>query len=282
MIFVTKANGQREEFSIEKVKKSCLKAGVSESLANEIARKIYRQIRNGVSTREIWRLIFRYLGKKDPVSASRYSLREAILKLGPHGFYFEKIVSQIFINEGYQVEIDKVFQGKCVQHEIDVIAKKENESLMIECKFHHLPGIYTELKDVLYIWARWLDLKEAGCEFTSPVLISNTKFSESAKQYALCKNFSLIGWSYPEEKNLQYFIEKHKIYPITVLRHLEKNYQEKLLRYGIISCRDLLEIEARKLQKETGLDSRKLSILQNEARQLIFLKCLSLQKSFSC
>lgn len=268
MIFVIKANGQKEEFLPEKIKRSCLKAGASESLANEITKRISRQVRNGMTTREIWKLIFRYLGKEAPIIASRFSLREALLRLGPNGFYFEKIVSQIFKAEGYQVETNKIFSGACVEHEVDIVAKKENENLMIECKFHNQYGIYTEIKDILYVWARFLDLKDAGHNFTQPVLVSNTKFSESAKKYASCKNFSLIGWAYPEEKNLQYFIEKNKLYPITVLRRLEKYYQEKLLKYNIVSCQDLIKVEPKKLQKEIGLDPRKINLLQSEAKSI--------------
>jgi len=268
-MYIIKANGQKQEFSLEKVKRSCLKAGAPLQLANEIARRISRQVRNGMTTREIWRLIFRYLGKEAPIVASRFSLRDSLLRLGPEGFFFERLVAKIFEKEGYQVELDKIFNGFCVEHEIDVVAKKENEVLMIECKFHNQYGIYTGVKDVLYVWARWLDLKEGKTDFTQPVLVSNTKFSDDAIKYARCKNFLLIGWSYPEEKNLQYFIEKNKLYPITVLRRLEKKYEERLLKEGIITCQDLLKIEPRSFQAKTGLDSRKISLLQNEANLIL-------------
>jgi len=268
-MYIIKASGEKQEFLPEKVKISCLKAGASKSLANEITRKITRQVRNGMTTREIWKLIFRYLSKESPLVTSRFSLREALFRLGPEGFYFEKLVGEIFVQENYQVETKKIFSGACVEHEIDITAKKENEILMIECKFHHQAGIYTGIKETLYVWARWLDLKEGGANFTQPVLVSNTKFSDSAKKYGVCKNFSLIGWAYPKEKNLQYFIEKNKLYPITVLRRLEKFYEEKLLRSGIISCQDLIQADPKKLQKEIGLDLRKISLCQNEARQLL-------------
>lgn len=273
-MYIIKANGEKQEFSPEKVKRSCLRAGASIDLANEIVRKISHQVKNGTTTREIWRLIYRYLNKEKPIVASRFSLRESLFRLGPEGFYFEKLVAEIFSQESYQIETGQIFCGRCVEHEIDVVAKKEKEVLMIECKFHRQPGIYTGIKDALYVWARWLDLKdgakEGKClEFTQPVLVSNTKFSQEAQKYAHCKNFSLIGWAYPEEKNLQYFIEKHKLYPITVLRRLEKHYQEKLLAHNIISCLDLVKIDPKKIQKETGLDSGKISLLQKEAFTLI-------------
>lgn len=273
-MYIIKANGQKQEFSPQKVRRSCLRAGASPDLANEITRRVTHQVKENMTTREIWKLIFRYLGKEAPTVASRFSLRDALLNLGPAGFYFEQLVARIFNTQGYWTQTNQIFSGACVDHEVDVLGKKEKEILMIECKFHNQSGIYTDIKDVLYIWARWLDLKEGAAlgkcpNFTQPVLVSNTKFSEQAKEYALCKNFPLIGWAYPAEKNLQYFIEQNKLYPITILRRLDKYYQEKLLKNNIISCLDLIKIEPKKFQRETGLDSRKISILQSEMRQLI-------------
>jgi len=273
-MYIIKASGEKQSFSPQKVRKACLRAGASPELADEITAKISRQVRQGMTTREIWRLIFRYLGKEAPVVASRFSLREALFRLGPAGFYFERLVAQIFNLQGYWTQTDQIFSGACVDHEVDVVAKKEKELLMIECKFHNQFGLYTDIKDVLYIWARWLDLKDGTklkkCpDFTQPILFSNTKFSDQAKKYAQCKNFSLVGWAYPEEKNLQYFIEQNKLYPITVLRRLEKYYQEKLLKHGIITCDELVKVDPRQVQREIGLDPRKISMLQDEARQLL-------------
>ncbi len=274
MVYIIKANGEKQEFKPQKLRKACLRAGASPELADEITNRVIRQIRNGMTTREIWRLAFRYLGKEAPIIASRFSLKEALFHLGPTGFYFEQLTARIFTIQGYWTQIDQIFSGLCVDHEIDVLAKKEKELLMIECKFHNQAGIYSDIKDVLYIWSRWLDLKDGSREgkcpkFTQPILVSNTKFSEQAKKYGLCKNFPLIGWAYPEERNLQYYIETNKLYPITILRRLEPYTKEKLLKHGVIFCQDLIKIDPRQLQRETGLDSKKMSILQEEAKQLV-------------
>lgn len=274
-MYIIKASGQKEEFSIEKIKRSCLRAGASSQLANEIAQKVFRQVKNGTSTRQISHLVFRYLKKSFPLIATRYSLREAIFKLGPSGFYFEKIVARIFRLNGYEVKTNQIITGFCADHEIDIVAQKEKESILVECKFHHLPGISSELKDVLCLWARFLDLKEGvkigKCpNFSHPYLITNTKFSQSAIQYAQCQQIKLLGWSWPSEKeNLQYFIEKEKLYPLTILRRLEKKYQEKLLHQGFIFCQDLLSYKSQEIQKITNLDARKLKGLIHEAKSLI-------------
>lgn len=270
-MYIIKASGQKEEFSPEKVKRSCLRAGASEELANEISRRITRNVRPGMSTREIWRLIYRYLSKRQPHSASRFSLRESLLRLGPKGFIFEKFMALIFQEEGYQIKLNQILQGKCVTHEIDVLLEKDKIFFTVECKFHHAPGIYTEIKDALYSWARFIDLREGGLPFelSNVWLVSNTKFSEQTKQYAACRGINLLGWAYPEERSLQRIIEEKHLYPITVLRSLEKRYEERLIQEEIITCHDLLKIEPRSFQGKTGLDARKISILQKEAQELI-------------
>ncbi|MFN3301756.1 MAG: ATP cone domain-containing protein [Patescibacteria group bacterium] len=268
MIYIIKANGQKQEFSPQKVKRSCLKAGASESLAQEITKRISRQVRNGMTTKEIRKLIFRYLSKLHPPSASRYSLREALFRLGPGGFIFEKFIAKIFISDGYSVKTNQILSGKCVSHEIDLLLEKEGEISFAECKFHHLYGIYTEIKDALYTWARFIDLREGGIPISSVWLISNTKFSDQVKEYALCRKMNLLGWGYPL-RSLERIIEEKKLYPITVLRRIEKKFENRLLAENIITCRDLLEIKPREFQAKTGLDSRKLSILQSEASMLI-------------
>jgi len=266
-MFIIKASGQKEEFSPEKVKRSCLRAGASEDLANDIVKRINRQIRPGTSTRELGRLIFRYLSKFQPSTASRYSLREALLRLGPKGFSFEKLVARLFQEEGYQTQTNQILQGKCVTHEIDVLLEKDKKFFTVECKFHHVPGCYTEIRDVLYTWARFIDLKEGGLPFelSNVWLVSNTKFSEQTKQYAACRGINLLGWAYPGEKSLQRIIEEKYLYPITVLRTLEKKFEDRLITEGIITCQDLLKLEPRTFQGKTGLDARKISILQKEA-----------------
>ncbi|MBS4033671.1 MAG: restriction endonuclease, partial [Ignavibacterium sp.] len=203
--------------------------------------------------------------------ASRYSLREALQRLGPRGFTFEKLVARIFEEEGYKTHINQILQGKCVTHEIDVLLEKDNKFFTIECKFHNAPGFYTEIKDILYTWARFIDLKEASTDFNldNVWLISNTKFSEQTKQFAQCRNIHLLGWAYPEERSLQRIIEEKKIYPITVLRTLDKKFEERLIQEGIITCQELLKLESRSFQGKTGLDARKLVILQKEANYIL-------------
>lgn len=270
-MYIIKANGKKEDFSLEKTKRSCLRAGATPQVAEEIAQRINRQFKKGMTTRELSHLIFRYLSKNNPVTASRYSLRGALFRLGPAGFVFEKMVARIFQEQGYQTKNNQILEGHCVSHEIDVLLEKDNKIFAIECKFHRAPGFYTDIKEALYTWARFFDLKEGqtSVSLENVWLVSNTKFSEQVKQFAQCRQINLLGWAYPQEKSLQMMIEEKKLYPITILRSIEKNFEERLIKEGIIVCQDLVNLEPRKFQAETGLDARKISILQKEAEQLL-------------
>ncbi|MBR9682046.1 MAG: helix-hairpin-helix domain-containing protein, partial [Candidatus Aenigmarchaeota archaeon] len=173
-------------------------------------------------------------------------------------------------------------QGACVRHEIDVTAKKEVRAeayvkklrtYMIELKFHHAPGIYTGLKETLYTYARFLDLKEGFkkglCEkFDQPWLVCNTKFSGDAIKYANCKNLRLIGWAYPTGDSLETMIDSKKLYPITAIRGLDRKTAKSLIDANIILCKDLIKMKIDTLQKKTGLSKIKLEQLVKKAVDL--------------
>ena len=54
----------------------------------------------------------------------------------------------------------EIVKGHCVNHEIDVIAEKEDYRFMIECKFRNLPGTNCDVKIPLYIQARFKDVEQ--------------------------------------------------------------------------------------------------------------------------
>src|SRR3990172_5624940 len=218
-MWVVKASGEKEEFDIEKIKRTCLKAGATDSLANQIAREVEKRAHNGISTREILRITLKLLEKEKPFIAARYDLKGAIFRLGPAGFAFECLVAEIMKEQGFKARTHSLIRGFCVEHEVDVIATKDDKTYMMECKYHNLPGIYTGLREALYTYARFLDLVKGSenktCQkFDQPWLVCNTRFSDDAIQYSECAGLKLLGWSYPEE-NLREMIEKKKLYPIT-------------------------------------------------------------------
>ena len=284
---VVKASGKRVKFSPEKVKKTCLRAGANQVLANQVVKEIEKVIYDGIKTRDILKLILKLLKQENPAAGIRYQLKKAMLDLGPAGFVFETYTLKLLKAYHYQAWTPPLMKGACVQHEVDVIAQApleknnltdqetgKNNVYMIECKYRNAAGIRTGLKIALYTWARFLDLKEredknSKVKFTRPWLISNTKFSEAAVQYANCKNMRLLGWKFPQGKGLESLIEEKNLYPITILNSLDRETRNKLFSQKIILCQDLLEFSLEELKKKLKIKENKLNNLITQARLII-------------
>jgi hypothetical protein len=241
---IIKSHGSKVRFDPNRIIKTCMRSGLSIGDAEEVAKIVESKIYEGITTRKILKITISEIRKKDKNSATKYDLKGAIMRLGPDGFVFEKFVSKVLQSEGYKTKTNIIVTGACVQHEIDIIAEKIKKS-MIECKYHNSSGIYTGIKDILYTYARFLDLKEGyssgKCEnFSEAWVASNTKFSLDAIQYASCKGMTLLGWNYPQENSLAKMIERNKIYPITILKSVSPEIKKELLKYNIVTIKDIL------------------------------------------
>ena len=272
-MWVVKASGETEKFDPRKIKRTCIKAGASDELANEIVKKVKKKVYNGISTRDILRYTLKLLSKKKPIVAARYDLKGAMFRLGPAGFVFEKLIGEVFKEYGYSTKVHNLLRGRCVMHEVDVVASKDKRNYMIECKYHNMPGIYTTLKEALYTYARFLDLvdgsKSKKCvKFDQPWLICNTKFSCDAVQYASCRGMRLLGWSYPEGEGLERLIEDKRLYPITMIRSMDNLSLERLSMSNLILAADLVRIPIKELNNITNISLKKLREFSEEARRL--------------
>jgi Holliday junction resolvase len=272
-MWIVKASGETEKFDSEKIKRTCMKAGASEELANKIAKEVENKSYDRISTKEILHITLSLLKKEKPMVAARYDLKGAIFRLGPAGFTFEHLVAEILKEYEYGTKVHTIIRGGCVSHEIDIIATKENNNYMVECKYHNIPGLYTGLREALYTYARFLDLqdgfKSGLCrKFNQPWLVCNTKFSEDAVQYANCKDMRLIGWNYPANQGLEYMIEKNKLYPITMLRKLDGESLEKLANANLLLIKDLVRINIKEISEITKIPKNKLKILSDEAKDI--------------
>ena len=271
-LLVIKAGGGKEKFQREKVFRTCLRSGAGRGEAEKIVKEVERKIYDGITTREILKIVLDNLEKINFRSANVYNLKEAIMRLGPPGFIFEEFMTRLLSSYNLKTERPLFISGKCINHEIDIVARGGNGRdvvYIIECKYHNVAGIYCGAKEVLYTWARFEDLNEGykldKCrKFDVPWLITNTKFSEGAICYAQCKKMRLLGWKYPEEASLENLIEKKKFYPITILRHLDDETKNKLFKNKIIFCEDLLKYDLSSL-------ARLGRIKKNKAKSLINL-----------
>lgn len=251
-IFVINLKGEKEQFSFKKVFHSARRCGASKELAFEIASQIEKEAFPGISTSQIFNRVFELLLKKSPQSAIRFNLRQALEKLGPSGFPFEKFVARVFEAEGFKVKLNQIIPGYCTEYEIDIVAQKENSVYIIECKYHHIPGARVDLNVALANYARFLDIQK-GRFFNSQVsyksyLVTNAKFTEKAIKYSECAGVYLLGWKYPKDRGLEFLIEKNKLYPITILPSVTKNITQTLIERGIVLVKDVLSENFEKIK----------------------------------
>lgn len=236
---VLKATGQIEPFSEDKLLSSIKRAGIPANLQNEVITLIKNKLYDNIPTSEIYKYITHYLQSSTyPMSSSRYGLKQSIMDLGPTGYPFEDYISEILKLEGYQTQVRQTLRGKCISHEIDVIAEKDTTKAMIECKFHNSAGTRSQCHVPMYTKARFDDVK-AGNNFNEVWLVTNTKVTSDALNYALCSNVKIISWDYPEKGSFRDLIEKHKLYPITALTNLSQNQKQLLAENHVVLAKDI-------------------------------------------
>lgn len=236
LINVIKATGEIEPFSEEKVISSLMRAGADQSLAQKIVAKIKPSLYPNIPTFELYSAIMKDLKREQRTVAEKYSLKKAIMDLGPTGYPFEKFVAGVLNAQEYKTKTNQIIMGKCVSHEVDIIAQNDKK-YMVECKFHSLPGGRTDIKVALYTYARFLDIKRQG--FDAVWLITNTKVTQEVKTYALCMGMRITAWDYPEKESLNEMIDKSGLYPVTTLTSLSEQKKKELTESGIIYCKDL-------------------------------------------
>ena len=159
-IKITKHSGKSEIYDESKLYDSLSKSYASEKLKNEIINEINKIVQDGMSTNEIYKIAFRKLKSKSRVNASRYKLERAIMELGPSGYAFENFVATILNHEGYFTDVSVIIRGNCVSHEVDILASKEDEELLIECKYHNTQNQKCDVKIPLYIDSRFHDIEK--------------------------------------------------------------------------------------------------------------------------
>ncbi len=255
-IMVKKESGESEPYDPAKVQEAMRGIGLSGKAAHAALFELEPKLFDGITTKEIYRIMFRILDKERPEFAHKYNLKRALTDLGPAGYEFEDYISKLLALEGYRTEVRQMLQGKCVSHEIDVVAADHDASYMIECKFHNSGGIKCRIQTALYTYARFLDLVEGAklgrCRrFTKPWLVCNTKFSTDVVAYANCMGFPLLGWHYPFDHGLEKLIEDRKCWPVSVIP-MSKNILAKLLEKKIVTVFDIPE-SPDKLMELTGI-----------------------------
>lgn len=245
---ITKASGEVVPFSAEKLRASLERAGATREMSGSIASEVLPRLRSGTSTKKLYSIAFGLLHQRSRHLAARYRLKQAILDLGPSGFPFEQFIARILEQDGYRTKVGSIVQGKCVKHEVDVVADRGDQHFMVECKYHNQPGRICDVKVPLYIQARFLDVSQQwrsipgnGAHFHQGWLVTNTRFTTDALEYGQCAGLVMVSWDHPVKGSLKDRIDRSGLYPITCLGSLTKAEKHRLLELGTVLCREIVE-----------------------------------------
>ncbi len=289
---IRKANGTIEQFDEKKLIKALSQTGAkidtARDISNYVKDKCYQSYKDNqpIKTDYIYRLAFKHLKNISKASALKFSLKRSMLEIGPSGFPFEKFIADIWRHEGYNAITGQMVYGKCVSHEVDVVAWRNDELVMVEAKYHSDAGSRTDLKNALYVKARYDDLRQntfsiesldtkatKGLDsamsktLTEGWLITNTYFSDTAIIYANCNNLKLMSFDYPLDGSLQDKIIGYSLYPITILTTLTKEEKVRLIEKDIILCKTLHS--QNHVLKELGVDKDRIYDILEEISTLL-------------
>lgn len=266
-ITVIKKSGEHVAFSEEKIIRSMQRVGVPFNLQPDVISHIRSRVQkdNSITTDEIFYHIREFLKNKDKKSSLRFNLRQAVFDLGPTGFPFERYIERIFRQDGYKVDVDVIMSGECVSHEIDLVVEKNGVKEIVEAKFHNQNMGKTDVQVMLYTYARYLDVKEKN-GIQNVWVVTNTKLTTDAIAYASCKGMRAVAWNYPENGNLQDFVEDPKMYPVTILNSFSNEEKQRLLANNIVLASDLLNISDKELEEKYLIDKDRIVDAKESAK----------------
>ena len=272
-IFIKKNSKESEPFSIQKLEQSLQRSGASKDEIETIISKINSAIYDGISSNEIYKKAFAELKKLNKTTASRYSLKRAIFDLGPTGYPFERLVAALLKEKGYKTTVSIILKGECITHEIDVLAEKEGNVYAIECKFHSDIKAVSNVKIPLYINSRFLDIQKQWNTNSNNAtflkqgwLVTNTRFTVDAINYAKCVGLTMLSWDFPLNKGIKENIDTYGLYPVTVLTNLTLKEKHHLIENDIVLVKELYK--SSNTLKKIGVTKIKIKRIFEEIRHL--------------
>ena len=272
-IKVKKASGVVEDLNLEKLFASLKRSGADSDQAHERIDLMLEEMPARTSTRSIYRAAKKYLRKINHVSGLRYSLKKALFRLGPSGYPFEKYFGAILNNYGYVTKTGVEVEGRCINHEVDVYAVKDDEVSLVECKYRNTAGGTIDVKTAMYVHSRfhdlWPSMKSLYPEkkFTG-WLVTNTRCTSNAVKYAKCSGLNIRSWTYPDDDSLQKMIEDKRLYPVTIISGIRSGLISKLIERDIILLKDLAVMKEGDIEKMLSLPHKKAVSLKKQADEL--------------
>ncbi len=269
--------GETVEFEISKLENSLRNSGADEQSMKRVLETVLPKCFEGITTGELYKMAFDELKKISNSVAARYSLKKALLELGPAGFYFEQWIARVFQNIGYKTETGQLIKGHAVTHEADVIAKKDDKTYWVECKFRNAEDTKISVTTPMYVLSRIKDISDiqynlfgTKTEFTAGWLITNTYFTKDSIAFSEYYGLRLLSWDYPKDKNIKSLVDQNALYPITCLTTLDGKQKQKLLEEKCVLAKELFNNQ--NLLNILELNEEKKSEVLKEARELMTIK----------
>lgn len=257
-VSVRKADGFSQLFDREKVVRTCMRMGASRQLALEVAEKVECRVYEGTPTAKVLQLIFRFMNKEKPGVAQLFDLRKG-LSLMVSKPEFEVFVRVLLTHHGFEVSSNQILKGRCGEHEVDAIARKEGVTYFVEAKhhlsYHALTGLDESriARAVLEDVSEGFQMGNADSKMDNAMIVTNTRYSEHAIRYGACRGLLQIGWNFPPSRGLENMIEEKKLHPLSCLRGLRVEDRLRLADFGFVFIKQLLDEDEIALARKTGL-----------------------------
>ncbi|MBL8124308.1 MAG: ATPase [Blastocatellia bacterium] len=267
---VIKANGDEVPFDEVKIRRSLRRVKADPDVVEIVLERVIRKMYDRITTSDLYSIVFAELKTLQRRSAGKYNLKRAIMQMGPTGYPFEKLIAALFDADGYTASTGQFIEGRCVTHEVDVVAAKGDLLYHAECKFHSFLGRVCNIKHALYAHARFVDI-EKGFASEAPrkgriykgMLVTNTRMTSDAIAYGTCAGLGLLSWDYPQEKSLRGWIDSTGLHPVTSLTSLSVKSKRQLLERGVVLCRELTGSPG--ILAEIGLSKQNIDDVIDEA-----------------
>ena len=178
----------------------------------------------------------------------------------------------VLAHNGFEVSPNKLLKGKCVEHEVDALAKKDGKTCFVEAKHHFSYHALTGLDEsriaraVLEDVTEGFTLGKTNTKIDGAMIVTNTKFSKQAKRYGECREILQIGWNSPENHGLQTMIDKQMLYPLSCLKGLKVENRNRLVKSGIVLMKQLLEANPTELAKKAILTEAIVKSIRTKAK----------------
>jgi len=273
-VIITKNSGETAIFDVDKLRTSLRRVNATDIIIEKVISETEMYIHSGMSTHKIYKKAYSILSKLSNRSAGKYRLKKAIAELGPTGYPFEHFVGAIIRSQGFSSETGQIIEGKCVTHEVDVVAENSDTVIVVECKFHRGGNRKSDVKVPLYIRSRFNDIEAKwdkdgiiGNRKFEAWIVTNTRFTQDAEKYGKCSGLKLVSWDYPNGNSLRDMVDRAGLHPITSLKSLTAKEKHILINKDIVLCREITE----QVLMKAYIKTNKIKRILQEVKELVEL-----------